>query len=362
MKELCRIITNNMCEGIIIVVPVYNAQKTIKSCIDSVLQQSFHDWHLILVDDGSSDDSGRICDGYSGKDPRIVSIHQENKGSYGARDTGIKYAKSIGDEYITFLDSDDRLPENALSTYIARNSAYHADIVCGQMKRFWKNLYIKENFVPECFQIQSPRYYNHEEFISDLSLSYYGISNYPVSLWGKLFRQTLFNDSESSGITKFMGDDLLRSLPLSMSANSVLIINDAVYYYRIGGGTSKYYPEFMNDFIALYNCKKPLIEKYNIPSKAYLYMDIEIINCLKSYLLTCKESGKMSDIELLGEMDEYINHPVIVNAAKTVAEHYDNVTAKCIINKNTEELLAIISSIHKHNRLKNIAKRILYSI
>ncbi len=362
MKESCRIITNNMCESISVVVPVYNAEKTIKTCIQSVLKQSFSNWHLILVDDGSSDDSRRICDNYSGKDSRIISIHQENKGSYEAREAGIKHARLIGDDYITFLDSDDILPINTLETYITNNSAYCADIVCGRIQRFWKGYYFNEHFVPECFRTQSPQYYSHKDFISKLAVSYYGISNYPVSLCGKLFREILFDDSGFSRVTQFMGDDLVRSLPLSLRANSILIIHDIVYNYRIGGSTSKFNPHFMDDFLCLYIYKKPYIKEYGISSEAYLYMDIEILNCFKSYLLMCKENGKMSDADLGYEMYKYMRHPIIVNAANTVNAQYNNSIAKSIIDQNTDELLALIANIHKHNRLKNTVKQILYSI
>ena len=87
-----------------IVIPVYNVQDYIKKCLDSILSQTFSDLEIILVDDGSTDLSGRICDYYSENDKRIKVIHTANGGLSEARNVGIKNATS---EWITFIDSDD---------------------------------------------------------------------------------------------------------------------------------------------------------------------------------------------------------------------------------------------------------------
>ena len=89
-----------------IIVPVYNVEKYLARCIDSILAQTFTDFELILVDDGSTDNSGEICDEYAGKDPRIIVIHKENGGVSSARNHGLDIARG---EYITFVDSDDQI-------------------------------------------------------------------------------------------------------------------------------------------------------------------------------------------------------------------------------------------------------------
>lgn len=94
-----------------IVIPVYNTEKYLKRCIDSVLGQSFTNFELILVDDGSKDNSGKICDDYAQQDTRVRVIHQDNKGVSVARNKGIDEAKG---EYISFIDSDDWVEENFL--------------------------------------------------------------------------------------------------------------------------------------------------------------------------------------------------------------------------------------------------------
>ncbi len=94
-----------------VIIPVYKAEKHIEDCVQSVLEQSFGDFEIILVDDGSPDKSGELCDALAAKDNRIRVIHQQNAGVSAARNRGIKAAEG---KYICFLDSDDRLQLNAL--------------------------------------------------------------------------------------------------------------------------------------------------------------------------------------------------------------------------------------------------------
>lgn len=104
-----------------VIMPVYNTKQYLEQAIESVLYQTYQDWELILVDDGSTDGSGEMCDVYAKKDCRICVIHQNNKGVSGARNTGMKH---VSGEFIQFLDSDDWLyPETLRTAYeVAINS------------------------------------------------------------------------------------------------------------------------------------------------------------------------------------------------------------------------------------------------
>ena len=104
-----------------VIIPVYRVENTLARCIESVLSQSFSDWEMLLVDDGSPDNSGSICDDYAEKDPRINVIHKANGGLSSARNAGISAARG---EYITFIDSDDFLGENTLSILMSRLGAH----------------------------------------------------------------------------------------------------------------------------------------------------------------------------------------------------------------------------------------------
>ena len=110
-----------------VIVPVYNSADTIKACIDSILAQTTASLQLVVVNDGSSDSSGAICDGFAHRDHRVTVIHQTNKGRTEARRMGVE--KAAG-EWVCFVDSDDTLPPNALHFLLTGVTA-DTDIVFG---------------------------------------------------------------------------------------------------------------------------------------------------------------------------------------------------------------------------------------
>jgi glycosyltransferase involved in cell wall biosynthesis len=114
-----------------IIVPVYNVEKYLSECIESILLQTFEDFELILIDDGSKDRSGDICDKYAVTDSRVKVIHQENRGLSGARNVGL--AASRG-EYIVFIDSDDTLTSDYLEKRYAAICKTNADFVFSDME------------------------------------------------------------------------------------------------------------------------------------------------------------------------------------------------------------------------------------
>lgn len=116
-----------------VIVPVYNVEKYIRRCVDSILSQTFRDFELILVDDGSPDTCGTICDEYAQKDPRVVVIHQENGGLSAARNAGIDWAfANSGSQWLTFIDSDDAVYPQFLQVLFQTAINRQADIcVCG---------------------------------------------------------------------------------------------------------------------------------------------------------------------------------------------------------------------------------------
>ena len=111
-----------------IIVPVYNAQDYLQQCIDSILAQTIGDYELILVDDGSTDRSGAICDEYDGRDSRIRVVHQQNLGLPSARKVGIENAKG---NYVLFVDADDWVDPDHLESFVTLAEREKADVVLG---------------------------------------------------------------------------------------------------------------------------------------------------------------------------------------------------------------------------------------
>lgn len=119
-----------------VIIPVYNVENYLKRCIDSVLKQSFSDFDLILVDDGSTDKSGMICDNYEKLDSRVRVIHQQNAGAAAARNAGLDFVFSQSkSNWITFIDSDDLIHPNYLKNLYSVVSEHHLDLACCKLVR-----------------------------------------------------------------------------------------------------------------------------------------------------------------------------------------------------------------------------------
>ena len=111
-----------------VIVPVYRVEQYLHKCLDSLVNQTYRDLEIILVDDGSPDTCGAICDAYAARDGRIRVIHQENRGLSGARNTGLDHARG---EFVAFVDSDDYLEQDMYAQLMAAAVGESADIVIG---------------------------------------------------------------------------------------------------------------------------------------------------------------------------------------------------------------------------------------
>ena len=135
-----------------VVIPVYNAKRYLRQCIQSVLNQTFQDFRLVLVDDGSSDGSGKICDTYAAKDSRVCVIHQPNQGAVLARAAGVlsEYAQTA--KYICLCDADDMLEPDALRVLYEEAGKNDLDCVCADMAKMWKGVKLHSKFHAPCFE------------------------------------------------------------------------------------------------------------------------------------------------------------------------------------------------------------------
>lgn len=128
-----------------VIVPVYKVEKYIHKCVDSILSQTFTDFELFLVDDGSPDNCGKICDEYAAKDNRIIVIHKENGGLSDARNVAIEKASG---EYLTFVDSDDYVSDNHLESLYNALVETGSDIAMSNMSSFNDNCINENHFCP----------------------------------------------------------------------------------------------------------------------------------------------------------------------------------------------------------------------
>ncbi len=200
-----------------IIVPVYKVEQCVARCIDSILSQSYQDWELILVDDGSPDRSGEICDAYALKDARIHVLHQLNQGVSAARNHGIEVAKG---EYITFVDSDDYLDQDFLSTF---DIEHGADLQVQGMISTYPDQ-DDQMLLPTVTDDQNTSVYE--------ALSCADNVRFLFSPWAKLFRTSILRDHVISFPTEicYTEDEVFVKRFLT-HATSVRLFGQAYYYY-----------------------------------------------------------------------------------------------------------------------------------
>lgn len=206
------------CE-ISIIVPVYNVEKYIDECISSILSQSFVDFELLLVNDGSTDNSGLICDKYACLDPRVQSIHIKNQGVSVARNIGLR--RSTG-KYIFFIDPDDFLLDNALYTLHNAIQASNTDIVRGE--------YIRINNDGDCIFKSKKK---QKTPIEDISVQdfFYNILEGEYYLWVMLFRKSIIQGLSFTEGRIYL-EDLEFLCKLLLKNPSIRYVPSRVYAYR----------------------------------------------------------------------------------------------------------------------------------
>jgi len=123
-----------------IIIPVYNSERHLSSCLESAIGQSYENIEIILINDGSTDNSGMMCDEYANKDKRIKVIHKKNSGPSSARNAGIESARG---EFIFFLDADDYIEKDAINLLVENYRQTKADVVIGDFRKI-KNDFIED--------------------------------------------------------------------------------------------------------------------------------------------------------------------------------------------------------------------------
>ena len=206
-----------------IIVPVYNVEPYLRRCIDSILAQTFTDFELILVDDGSPDNCPAICDEYAEKDPRIVVIHKENGGISDARNAGLDIARG---EYIGFVDSDDFIHPQTYEIALKAAFDYEADIVQWGLLKFQNIDEIEIDSVQ-----QSESAFRNILIFDNVANTYYPENIWKIShtVWNKLYKRHIFDNVRfPKGLINEDSYILLQTLDAS---SKYVIIEEKLYYY-----------------------------------------------------------------------------------------------------------------------------------
>ena len=204
-----------------IIVPIYNAEQYLRRCVDSILNQEYTDYELLLVNDGSTDASGDICEEYGDQDPRVIVIQKENTGVSDSRNRALDRARG---KYLQFLDSDDWITPDATRLFVRAAEEYGCDMVISDFYRV-----VGERLSPKG-DIEEEGVLTREEFAAHMMENpadyYYGV------LWNKLYRRYLVNrfgirmDAEISWC-----EDFMFNLEYVRYAETFYALRTPVYYY-----------------------------------------------------------------------------------------------------------------------------------
>lgn len=213
-----------------VLVPVYNAEKYIKKCLDSICNQSLKDYEVVIIDDGSTDDSGAICDAYAERYKNVNVYHKENQGLISARIDGIKNARG---EYLTFVDADDWIGKDFLEILFNNIEIYNADLVVSGCIQERKDVSI------ECINAFRSGVYNKQQLVTEIypkMLCYntfykFGILPY---VWNKIYKKRLliecYKDIDAS---IYDGEDVAVVYLYLLKCERLVILDESKYHYRI---------------------------------------------------------------------------------------------------------------------------------
>lgn len=209
-----------------IIVPVYKVEKYLPKCLDSIISQSYQNIEIVLVDDGSPDKCGKICDQYAAKDARIKVIHKENAGVTEARITGLDNSSG---EYVTFIDSDDYICQNYITHLYGNIEKYKVDVSCCQLMNVYKNSQIKDSR-PEIGYFEKKRIndFMSTDFLYDYKT---GRAGFFVGQGGKMYKREYLPEALAAGINLIMGEDILMLFNLMNRINSMYISPACLYFY-----------------------------------------------------------------------------------------------------------------------------------
>lgn len=209
-----------------IIVPVYNIEQYISNCINSLTSQTYTNIEIVLVDDGSSDNSGIICDEFAQKDKRIIVIHKKNEGVAIARLAG--FEKSTGD-YITFVDGDDFIATDTIEKLLIPVIKHHVDMTCCSYNiQNNEDIYPANYIICGLLNIEQKNKFIATNYLYDDQL---GHSSIPIFLVTKLIKKDFVKKGLLAGMGLWWGEDQVASFSILMQISSMYILNECLYYY-----------------------------------------------------------------------------------------------------------------------------------
>lgn len=335
-----------------IIVPVYNTERDLNKCIDSILNQTHKHLQIILVDDGSTDNSGKICDEYSLKDSRVEVIHQNNSGPMKARKMGVNSAKG---EFIGFVDSDDWIEPNMYEEMLVNILQTNADFVHTGSIRGGGGIDCRyENMV-----FDYPKYnLNIWSALMNGNENFYIHSGFPMKLYKRIFIADCMRDMPDN--IDFC-EDLINMVECLIRCNKFSLLKKAYYHtnYRLGSLSHTYDTTFMIRISNMIEQLEKILNKYEMYDILKPYVD----NFFTRHMLRAIKLNDIYDVIIywIDFTEQLLNKKIVIYGAGEVGHDYYRqllINSSCQIvdwvDKNFKRYNYKEREVHSINNLKNL--------
>lgn len=262
-----------------IIVPIYNVKKYLRTCIESILNQRYKDFELILVDDGSKDGSSEICDEYKKMDSRVTVIHKENRGHTEARKTGLTVAEG---KYVAYVDGDDWIDPDMYEMLIQKSDHEKADmVICGFVSERLSEQIYEDNHLPAgIYYDEKLIKLQNNAICTDV---FFDFGLFPA-LWNKIIRREILVKNQYNVDSRVkMGEDAMCIFPALFDCREIVVLKDYYpYHYRQTDGNSvsrKYDPNYFRNVDILYDGLTCILKKKNCDKDV-----LRQLNCFYVYL------------------------------------------------------------------------------
>lgn len=290
-----------------IIIPIYNAERYLRDCIDSILNQKFQEFELILVNDGSTDNSGFICDEYAQMNSKVKVFHLENGGVSKARNFGIEHAQG---EYIQFVDADDCITEDCGVCFLESANKSNPDMIIGNSR-----IYDTNNNVLEILDIGNSGEYTPKQLLDGITFSLK--AQYLHYVWNKWYRADIIRKYNIKFDTSVnLGEDFLFNCRFMRYCNSIALTQKEIYnyYWRINQSLTKKFR---------YN----ELERRRIMDGAFieLYQHLGLIESQSVFLRSAIGFITLSSLESVGYKDCKLSFLQKINFLNSFfkSEYYD---------------------------------------
>ena len=327
-----------MTEKITVIVPVYNVENYLNKCLDSLINQTYKNLEIIVINDGSTDNSGEICQEYAQKDNRIIYVEQENGGLSDARNAGLE---RMTGSYVTFVDSDDWVEPNYVEVLHNKLIGYQADIAIGNYYSY------NEDEAMYYFHVNSESYY--EKLYDNISIfeNLYDAKQMKsfslISAWGKLYKAELFD------YIRFdkgkLGEDGYINQKLYLLVQKVIYINQGLYAYRQRSGsiTKTWTEKWMHALVDAMSERITLLANMGYPLEKHLAV-------YRQMLEVSIANGQASGLSDTATYKEFEMKRTLLNQLSVQSQKEKKAIVLAANYAYVDQVLTTIKSICYHNR------------